>query len=375
MLRGARFQSEKPLLLWWAPSDSSRSAGRGAQSRKCRFSGDFLADAQSATLPACSALTIPMPAPPHPPIKYLDPDFNRAPARREDAAWIAQACRSPAARCLAIWRERCLLAGIESCRPRAARLALSSRVPVDALVFLGIDHDQPLFAIDLSNEERPPVADLPGAAFVDLRRYGPLLADRDAALLAYARGMLHWHRHHRYCGRCGSATASEQGGHRRSCRNPDCGLNVFPRTDPAVIVLVEHPGDDQGPPRCLLGRSSRFPPGVYSTLAGFVEPGESLEQTVRREVLEEAGVEVGEVRYLASQPWPFPSSLMLGFHARALSTTIHRHDQELEDARWFTLEELARAGEWGDAAELCLPRRDSIARYLIETWMGSVRGR
>ncbi|MGK7295557.1 MAG: NAD(+) diphosphatase, partial [Candidatus Wenzhouxiangella sp. M2_3B_020] len=154
----------------------------------------------------------------------------------------------------------------------------------------------------------------------------------------------------------------------RRCSDPDCGRTAFPRTDPAIIVLVRHPTEA----KCLLGRASGWPAGVYSTLAGFVEPGESLEQTVRREVYEESGVEVGEVVYLASQPWPFPSSLMVGFHARARTTEIQRHDQELEDARWFTADELRSAGEWDGDEPLCLPRRDSIARALIQAWLDRV---
>ncbi|MCA1778249.1 MAG: NAD(+) diphosphatase, partial [Xanthomonadaceae bacterium] len=164
-------------------------------------------------------------------------------------------------------------------------------------------------------------------------------------------------------------TESRKGGHLRTCTNPDCRRPSFPRTDPAVIVLVEHPDGDGGPPRCLLGRSSHFLPGMYSTLAGFVEPGESMEQTVRREVFEESGIEVGEVRYLASQPWPFPSSLMIGFHATAISSDIRLHDQELEDARWFSADELLAMKARGEDETFCLPRKDSIARFLIETWL------
>ena len=206
--------------------------------------------------------------------------------------------------------------------------------------------------------------------FVDLRRAGPLLATRDATLMAYARGILHWHQHHRYCGKCGHATESQHGGHMRLCTNPDCSRETFPRTDPAVIVLVEYRPANGGPPRCLLGRHQAWPPGAFSTIAGFVESVESLEKAVAREVFEETGVRVGNVIYQASQPWPFPASLMLGFRAQAERTTITIDPDALAEARWFTAEELRSFGEWGDeAAPLRLPRKDSIARFLVESWV------
>lgn len=308
------------------------------------------------------------------PIKYVHDSLDRAATLRTDSGWIESAIASERGRLIAVWRDRNPIDLESGSRPRAIRHSLSLREHAEELVFLGIEDDSPLFAADFSQLDADAVAGLIGAEFADLRRHGPLLDDRDAALLAYARGMLYWHRNHRFCGRCGSETLSQKGGHSRACSNPQCGHGSFPRTDPAIIVLVEHPRDDGGPPRCLLGRTPKFPPGVYSTLAGFVEPGESLEQTVRREVFEESGIKVGPVHYRASQPWPFPSSLMLGFHATATSWEIHRHDEELEDARWFGLDELRRAGEWGDESDLSLPRRDSIARYLIQTWIEAQNG-
>ena len=155
----------------------------------------------------------------------------------------------------------------------------------------------------------------------------------EAALLAYARGLMYWHRRHRFCGVCGAATDSRGGGHVRRCRNADEPHEHFPRTDPAVIMLVTHDDLEGRGPAALLGRQSRWPDGMYSTLAGFVEPGESLEEAVAREVREETGVAVADVRYQASQPWPFPSSLMLGFRARAVTTGIDVDQRELQDAR------------------------------------------
>ena len=304
-------------------------------------------------------------------IQYANARLDRAVERRDDPDWLDGAWQAAEARIVAVWREHHLLSIGDDGPIEAVRLSLSASLEVSLhqAVFLGIEAGQrPLFAVDLSETEARQLARPGTAEFVDLRRYGPLLSPPDAGILAYARAMLNWHRNHQFCGRCGSPTASDQAGHRRRCQNPDCQQVSFPRTDPAIIVLVEHPGDDGGPPRCLLGRSARWPAGTYSTLAGFVEPGESLENAVRREVLEEAGIRVGEVNYLASQPWPFPGSLMLGFQARALTRAIQRHDEELEDARWFCVDELHQAGEWGETAPLCLPRRDSIARFLIDHW-------
>ena len=200
----------------------------------------------------------------------------------------------------------------------------------------------------------------PGAAqFIELRNVGPLIDRNEGGALAYARGMTHWHATHRFCGVCGAPTESREGGHIRVCTNPDCERHHFPRTDPAVIMLVAK-GE-----RCLLGRKAEWAPGRYSTLAGFVEPGESLEDAVRREVMEETGVVVSDVEYHSSQPWPFPASLMLGFFCRGETDLIQRNDKELEDARWFTREELLN----GQGGLGIAPRPISIARRLIDDWL------
>ena len=200
------------------------------------------------------------------------------------------------------------------------------------------------------------------------------MAGPEAALLAYARGLMHWHRGHVFCGLCGNPTESHDGGHLRRCTNAEDPHNHFPRTDPAVIMLVSHDNPQGNGPACLLGRQSRWAEGMYSTLAGFVEPGETLEEAVAREVLEESGVRVTNVEYKASQPWPFPSSLMLGFRARAETAEIEIDDREIEDAQWFRPEEVRSFGEWGTAppGEKRLPRKDSISRWLIEGWLNDV---
>ncbi len=243
----------------------------------------------------------------------------------------------------------------------------------EQLVFLGHDDLGPLFALDISHHRIDLVEPLIGDSdFVDLRACGWLLDAEQAAQLAYARGLVYWNRHHRFCGTCGSPTRSENGGHQRRCGNADCGRVQFPRTDPAVIMLVED-RSDPARPRCLLARNARFPNRMMSTLAGFVDPLESLEETVRREVFEECGIRVGRVDYQASQPWPFPSSIMLGFRAEALSTEINVDGVEIEEAYWFEAEQLADFGEWGDGGDnFSLPRRDSIARYLVNSWVEEV---
>jgi NAD+ diphosphatase len=195
---------------------------------------------------------------------------------------------------------------------------------------------------------------VPGASFEELRALVPLLPEDQAQLLIYARALLVWRARHCHCGVCGAPTTARSAGHVLVCTR--CGTEFFPRIDPAIIVLVS---DTR---RALLGRQRSWAPGRYSALAGFVEAGESLEEAVGREVEEETGVQVGWVRYFASQPWPFPASLMLGFHAHAREAPV-RLDGELEDARWFELEQLRSADE------TLLPPPHTIARRLIEAWI------
>jgi NAD+ diphosphatase len=260
--------------------------------------------------------------------------------------------------------------------PRAALVPLAivrERLANNAATwsFLGLDGEAPVFGVDLTTEIVAEVSDIREAGeFVDLRRVGSLVPADEAALLAYARALLAWNRRHRYCSACGSPAESVRAGHVRRCTNPACRTETFPRTDPVVIMLVTRPASAETPSRVLLGRHSRLPRGAYSLLAGFVEPGESLEDAVSREVFEETGVRVRDVRYEASQPWPFPYSMMMGFRATAETEDIAIDPGELEDARWFTAAEVAVFGEWDDeAAGFRRPRRDSIARALIDQWV------
>lgn len=309
---------------------------------------------------------------------YSGMPLDRADVLRKDTAWLTARLAQPESRIVPVWRDRNLIAGLDggTGTPLAVLYPRQSAHRILALAeevaFLGVDGRTAVFAADLSGQDDPPSLATDGA-FVDLRQAGPLMDAGEAALLAYARGLLTWHRTHHYCGRCGRATESRHGGHMRACAA--CDHRIFPRIDPAVIMLVEAVSPTDGQPICLLGRHRRLPRGIYSTLAGFVEPGESLEETVVREVWEEAGVRVGEVVYQASQPWPFPASIMLGFRARAESLALTIDRNELEEAHWFTAEQVSGFGEWGnDSAAFRLPRRDSIARFLVESWLRDVRG-
>ncbi|MGB0514885.1 MAG: NAD(+) diphosphatase, partial [Wenzhouxiangellaceae bacterium] len=247
-------------------------------------------------------------------LQYAGAAMDRAHPRRDDPDWLKHALRHPETRFVPVWRDRSLIVDRPEQTPAAARLRRAHMPEVDEHVFLGLEQGAARFAADLSGWELDQVEALTeGVRLADLRAVGPALPYPDATLLAYARGMTIWHRTHQHCGICGSLAESQRAGHVRVCTGPECGRTLFPRTDPAVIMLVEHP--DSARPRCLLGRPKAFPPGMYSTLAGFVEPGESLEQAVAREVFEESSVELDEIRYIASQPWPFPSSIMIGFHA------------------------------------------------------------
>ncbi len=306
------------------------------------------------------------------PIFYTAAGLDRADGLRGDAAWVEKQLRDPRTCVLPVWRNRNLVANgsrspaLHALNGPAAQSLL--RTPAEP-VLLGLAGDVSYFAVDLSDLEENAAVELAGeAAFVELRQAGALMRREEGSMLAYARGMLHWHRRHRFCGDCGHPTENTSGGHVRRCTNPDCGRPHFPRTDPAVIMLVTRPGPDGG--SCLLGHKDVFPTRMYSTLAGFVEPGESLEEAVAREVMEETGVAVIDVRYRASQPWPFPASLMLGFRAVATSFDITVCERELDDARWFTRAEVAAMGRFNDEkAERRLPRADSIALWLIEEWL------
>jgi len=283
------------------------------------------------------------------------PYLERAAQWRRDEARLRAALEDPDTLFVPVWRTRSLVAvsaGNVSAYFVAGTRPLGDIGSLD-VILLGEFRDRVCFAVGLGGEEPPTFA--PELEFHDLRLIAGDLPHEEAGLLAYARAMVHWRDQNRYCGRCGARTVAVQGGHVLQCSDATCATQQFPRIDPAVIVLVT---DGE---RALLGRQASWPAGRYSTVAGFVEPGESLEDAVVREVHEETGVEVDRVDYHSSQPWPFPSSLMLGFTAHARRTEIERRDDELEDARWLTRAQIAEG-------EVALPTTHSISFRLIEDW-------
>lgn len=309
-------------------------------------------------------------------IRYAGGDLDRAGLFRKDEDWISNKLAHPQSQIVPVWRNLNLIDGMDT----APQSRLVDRVDANEILemahqitLLGIAGDIAYFAADISSLEEDPAHELVNQGqFVDLRQVGPRLGAEESALMAHARGMLFWHQKHQHCGVCGAPTKSHEGGHMRKCTSTECGAPTFPRTDPAVIMLISHQ-PPSGPPQCLLGRQAIWPEGNYSTLAGFVEPGESLEEAVAREVHEEAGIHITNVTYQASQPWPFPASIMLGFWGEATTTDIQIDEHEIEDAQWFNAPDLRNFGEWGDEdTKLHLPRKDSISRYLIETWLTKV---
>jgi len=282
--------------------------------------------------------------------------LDRLGHRRADAGWVESAGR--AALYLPVWRHRNLVRETGgTLEPVLLAWAdLEDRVTHEDTVFLGHRGETVCFAVGIARHSEPRLE----GAFEEIRAIGHRLGEEDAAVLAYARAMVIWHERHRFCGRCGAPTASTHAGHARDCAG--CDTRHFPRVDPAIIVLV---ADEE---RCLLGRQPSWPQGRYSTIAGFVEPGESLEDAVAREVGEETGIRVEEVEYQSSQPWPFPSSLMLGFTARPASREVRLRDGELEDAAWVTRDDIV-------AGRIILPPPVSIAYRLIEGWFDARPGR
>lgn len=295
---------------------------------------------------------------PRPPNLLAGPYLERAAHRRKDEERLRAALADPSTLFVPVWQTRnsILRAGDMLTAHLVTGAAAFSQLDPSEFVLLGEFRGQPVFAVGLSGEP-PQLGDQP-LEFSDLRFIAGELPADEAGLLAYARAMIHWRETHRFCGRCGAPTAATDGGHVLRCSNEACRSQQFPRIDPAIIVLIT---DGE---RALLGRQAAWPPGRYSTIAGFVEPGESLEDAVAREVREETGVIVDAVDYHSSQPWPFPSSLMLGFTAHAATTEILRTDDELEDARWWTREDIATGA-------VALPITHSISFRLVEDWYNS----
>ena len=291
---------------------------------------------------------------------YATGEFNRAVERREDLAWIRARLADPGSKFYPMWRMRNFVA--DPATPRALNLDPERRqallTAASTIALLGFEDETAHFFIDLSHLDEPSLAEI--GQPVDLRAIGALMPQREGALLAYARGLAYWHERHRFCGTCGAPTESKAAGHQRQCTNPDCGAVQFPRTDPAVIMRVTH-GD-----KILMARQAVWAQGMHSILAGFVEPGESLEDAVAREVYEEVRLKLTRIKYFGSQPWPFPSSLMLGFTAESTDENFTVDTDELESARWMTRAELLNSPE---DHTFKLPRRDSISWRIIEDWL------
>jgi len=301
--------------------------------------------------------------------------LDRAAELRGRADEIARLLAAQDTGVLAIWRGKPLLEA-EGRAPVWLADAHGVFAEAGPQVFLGLDEGRARFARDVSawepdevpqtlgafadpSEQRHPAAG--GAAvFAELRANMTRLSPRGAELVATAKAILGWHASHRFCAQCGTESAMAMAGWQRDC--PACGAHHFPRTDPVVIMLITHGNS------VLMGRSAAWPEGMYSLLAGFVEPGESIEAAVRRETFEEAGVRVGAVEYLASQPWPFPASLMFGCRGWALNREIVADPAEIEDARWVSREEMLEALA-GRHPVLKPARKGAIARFLIEKWL------
>jgi NAD+ diphosphatase len=291
--------------------------------------------------------------------------LDRADAVRQNAEQLAALWADPQSRVLVFQDLKPLM---HTQQPLDFFWLSSKNVPANAQpIFLGLRAGIAHFALALPTQGRLEglnAEERMHAKYIDTRSVAAQLGDARTALLAQARALLAWHEKHLHCAVCGALTQQHKGGYARLCSNNACKAEHYPRTDPVVIMLVVA-GD-----KCLLGRQAQFPLGVYSALAGFVEPGETLEAAVRREVLEEAGVQVGAVRYVASQPWPFPSSLMIGLYAQALSTAITIDKAELEDARWFDWR-AAQAALAGHGPFVAPPPL-AIAHHLLKSWVAQM---
>jgi len=301
------------------------------------------------------------------PTLFSGPFLDRRAELRDDPAWIAEARRDPSTRYILAAGPRQLVRITASMDVAVLRNGdpLVAAADDRHLTLLGWFRGERTVLIEFGPDDLAgSTTGLPDATELrELRPLAPMLPDDSASLLAYARALALWHARHRFCGVCGAPNAPARAGHVMRCTRPGCSTETFPRLDPAIIVLVTDPSGE----RALLGRQASWPEGRYSTIAGFVEPGESLEEAVAREVAEETGVQIAEVSYDSSQPWPFPASLMLGFHAVANTEAITLRDGELQDARWFTRADLA-------AGHPALPPAGAISARLIDAWFNRPGG-
>jgi len=293
--------------------------------------------------------------------------LDRDVERRDDTEWVANSLSNPDTRLVPLWRNRSLLErgidGTVAIYLSPAELEEPDRIQPPTL--LGNDGVRDYFAVSVTDNQKDFIhTRYPDSRFTDLRRASIDMAAKHAGILAYAKALHYWQHRHAFCGVCGHPNRLRSAGHRMACSNDECARQTFPRIDPAIIVLVTH--EDA----CLLGRNANWPPKMFSTLAGFVEPGESLEDAVVREVYEEAEVHLSDIRYVSSQPWPFPASAMCGFYAEAVDRNCGNSD-EVEETRWFTVTSLTKAVL---NEEVYLSAPVSIAFRLLADWFRNKGG-
>ncbi len=301
-------------------------------------------------------------------IPFAGNPLNRASEKRTDSNWIESKLRDPSSLVLPLWRLQPFLLGREDSRAPLelglVRPGVADSLVSDgaACVFLGLDGDRAIFALDVS-EAGDPAKEGPLARigyFRDARMAAGMVSIKDAAIIGQAKALIDWHQRHGFCPKCGTPTKIMDAGYRRLC--DACNAEHFPRVDPVVIMLATH-GE-----ACLVGRGKLFPAGMFSALAGFIEPGETIEEAVRRELMEEASVEVGEVAYYATQPWPFPSSLMIGCFAKAKSREVKVDENELAEVRWIERGAARQLIEGKEVDRMRVPPPIAIAHHLIKAW-------
>jgi NAD+ diphosphatase len=302
-------------------------------------------------------------------IPFTGNPLDRASYKRTDKEWIDARRRDPSTYVLPMWRLKPFVIGSEKSPPPAelgllkVGLAESLAAHDASCVFLGLEGETAVFALDIS-QARDPVEEGPLAGlghFPDARVAASTLPIKDAAIMGQAKAMIDWHNRHGFCANCGTHTDTKDGGWKRVC--PNCNAEHFPRTDPVVIMLATH-GD-----ACLVGRNKRFPGNFYSALAGFMEPGETIEDAVRRELMEEVNLKVGKVSYLSTQPWPFPSSLMIGCLAEADSRDFRPDGEEISDARWLTRDDARKLLAGEKMTDISLPGPVAIAHHLVKAFV------
>lgn len=287
--------------------------------------------------------------------------LNRETELRDDAQWVAKTLDNPKTRLVPLWRSRSLLER-DAQGTTAIYLSITDLIEPDRIqppTFLGSDGERDYFIVSVTDTQKDAIlAKYPNVQFADLRRASIDMAAKHAGILAYAKALHYWQYRHAFCGLCGSPNLLRSAGHRMVCSNEECARETYPRIDPAIIVLVTHKD------HCLLGRNAKWRPKHFSTLAGFVEPGESLEDAVVREVYEEVQLQLEDIRYVSSQPWPFPASAMCGFYAEAVDRNSGT-SEEVEETRWFSVESLTQAII---ADEVRLSPPVSIAFRLLADW-------